>query len=155
MLDDLLAGATALSLETCASGIKHLAKAGGISGSRASRWRTEGKGNPLYDLTSVVYRLGVMGQHPGAIVAHVLTTMRQALMPVSNDELVRRFWDLMEREDDAECAENKAAARLANGGTLEDVERASLEESAIQQELAATIRELRRRGVDPRAARQD
>lgn len=155
MLDDLLAGATALSLDMSTTQNKRLARAGGISASRASRWRTEGRGNPLWDVTSLVYRLGAFGEHPGAVVAHLLTTMRQAMMPLSDADLVRRFWTLMEEEDDAECAENKASARLANGGTMEDLERASLEEATLQQELAATIRELRRRRIDPRTAQQD
>jgi hypothetical protein len=150
VLDDLLKSATALSLEMATSQVKHLAKAGGISASRASRWRVHGEGNPLFDLTGLVYRLGAMGQHPGAVAAHVLTTLYHSLMPISDTDLVRRFWNLMDREGDAECRENKAQGRLAGGGSLEDLERATLEEAGVQQELAATIRELRRRGIDPR-----
>lgn len=150
-LDDCLATATALSLDLSVTGLKHLQNAGGISKSRASRWRSEGRGNPLFDVTALIYRLTATGQSAGAIVAHAFTTLHQALMPISDAELVRRFWLLMGEESEAEGRENLKQATFGYSGDLEGLERAALEEAGTQHELSAVCRELRRRGIDPRA----
>lgn len=149
-LDGLLASATAVALDLSKSGLKHLERAGGISKSRASRWCSEGKGSPLFDVTVVIYRLMQAGQHAGAIAAHVLTTLHASLMPISDAELVRRFWTLMGTESDVEGRENREQATYAVTGDLEGLERATLDEAGVAHELAAVIRELRRRGIDPR-----
>lgn len=150
VLDDLLASATALSLELSASGVKQLASAGAISGQSASRWRIEGRGNPLFDVTKVIYRLMQMGQHAGTIVAHALTTLQHGLMPTDPAELVARFWELMSHEAEAEGAENRVQNTFARSGDLLALERATLDEMGTQAELAAVCRELRRRRIDPR-----
>lgn len=150
MLDDLLADATAVSLDMAADGIKQLAYAGQISGQRASAWRREGKGNPLHDLTLVVYRLMRIGQRPFHLIAHLMVTINQAMLGLSDEALIRRFWTLTEEECAAECAENLAVARFQADGDLRALERADQEEAERQMERAAVSRELRRRGLDPR-----
>lgn len=155
VLDDLLAAATAVSLDLATSQVKHLARAGAISPQSASRWRIEGKGNPLFDLTKLIYRLMQMGQHAGVIVAHAMTTLAHSLMPVSDADLVARFWRLMEEEAAKEGRENSAQNTLARTGDLEELERATLDEAGTQVELAATARELRRRRIDPRTWKAD
>ena len=149
-LEDCLASATAVSLDLSVSGLKHLAKAGGISRSRASRWRSEGKGNPLFEVTSLVFKLMAAGQHAGVLAAHILTTLHQAVMPLTEEELIDRFWLLMGLESEAEGRENHEQAMFAFSGDLEGLEKAALDEAGLQHELAATIRELRRRKIDPR-----
>lgn len=149
-LADALASATALSLDLSTTGLKHLERAGGISKSRASRWSREGRGNPLFDVTMVTYRLMQAGQHAGAIAAHVLTTLAQSLMPQSPAELVARFFTLMREESQREGRENEAQAAYAETGDLEALERATLAEAGIQHKLGAVCRELRRRKIDPR-----
>lgn len=149
-LDDALASATALSLDLSTSCLKHLERAGGISKTRASRWTKEGKGNPLFDVTKVVYGLMKAGQHAGTIAAHILTTIAQSLMPVSDAELVDRFWKLMGTESDVEGRENRIQSTFAVTGDLDGLERATLDEAGVAHELAAVCRELRRRRIDPR-----
>ena len=150
ILDDLLASATAMSLELATSQVKHLAVAGAISVQSASRWRIEGKGNPLFDLTRIVYRLMQMGQHAGALVAHTMSALSHALMPISDADLVARFWSLMDDEAVKEGRENQAQNGFARSGDLKALERATMDEAGTQVELAACARELRRRRIDPR-----
>lgn len=69
----------------------------------------------------------------------------------STETLIRRFHELQDRELFAE-AEEKRASR---GGSLETYADRLVDEAALQLELAATIRELARRGVDPRRYRGD
>lgn len=150
VLSDLLATSTALSLDLASTGLKQLAIAGKVSPSRASRWRKTGRGNPVYDVTQVIYWLTHMGQNSGAIVSHAQTTLHHALLPVSDDDLVERFWRLMGTESEAEGRENRATSMFGATGDLETIERAMLDEAGIQTELAAVCRELRRREIDPR-----
>lgn len=149
--EDVLAAAVATAWDLATSQLKHLAKAGGISISRASRWSRDGRGNPLWDVTTAIYRLVEAGQHPGMIVAHIHTTLSQALMPTTDEALVERFWKLMEEESELEGSENRAQATYARTGDIAALEGATLREAGIQQDLAAVCRELRRRGIDPRA----
>lgn len=150
-LSDLHASTTADALDL-AGGIKQLALAGGISGSRASAWRKEGKGNPLYDVTELVGKLAALNQHPGAIVAHLYAALHFGLMSATDADLVRRFWSLMEREAEKEGRENGVSQTYARSGDLAGLRRAMLEEAGVQQELAALTLELERRDIDPRKA---
>lgn len=151
--DDYLASATATALSFASDGIKQLARAGSISGQRASAWRREGKGNPLYDLNVIVYRLTVMGQHPGALLASLHAAMNQALLGLSDGQLVERFWTHCRRENEKEARENLASTMFADSGDLEELERAGLAEAGEEMERAAVCRELRRRSIDPRDAK--
>jgi len=150
VLEDVLASATATALQLSSSGVKQLARAGGISSQSASRWRIRGRGNPLYDITAIIYRLMACGQHAGAIVAHTMAVLHQSLMPTSDADLVHRFWSLIELESEAEGRENKATGTFGLTGDLEGLERATLDEAGYAVELAACCRELRRRRIDPR-----
>lgn len=150
VLNDHLAAGVGLALDLCTTQVKQLAKAAGISPQRASAWRTEGKGNPVFEITSVVYHLTRMGQHPGALIGQIHTAMYQGMLGTSDVDLVRRFWTLMEQESVKEGRENAAAATFANTGDLERLERTKMDEAATEFELAALSRELRRRNIDPR-----
>ena len=149
-LDDALAAATALSLSLSTTALKQLESVGGVSKTRASRWTREGTGNPLHDVTRIVYLLSHIGQRAGVIAAHILTTLAQSLMPLSPSELVARFYMLMRDESRKEGQENEAQAGFAETGDLGAIERATLEEAGAQHELGAVCRELRRRKIDPR-----
>src|SRR5687767_2487329 len=118
-LDDSLAAACAMTLDLSVTCLPHLERAGTISKSRASRWVKEGRGNPLFDVTRIVYHLMKSGQHAGAIAAHILTTLSQSLMPISDADLVSRFWSLMGKESDVEGTENRQQATYAMTGDLE------------------------------------
>lgn len=149
-LEQVQAAAVALSLDLASSQRKQLAVAGGVTVSRASRWATEGKGNPLFDFTQMIFSLTGTGQHPGALVAHAHMAMEAALMSVSDADLVRRFWEAMEREAHKEGAENAVSQTFARSGDLETLRRVMLDEAAAQTELAALCLEMERRGIDPR-----
>lgn len=151
VLDDHLAAGVGLALDLCTSQVKQLARAAGITPQRASAWRIAGKGNPVYEISSVVYNLTRMGYHPGALIGQVHTAMYQGMLGVSDAELVRRFWSLMESENTKEGAENAASATFARTGDLESLERTKMDEAATEFEIAALSRELRRRGIDPRS----
>lgn len=153
--EECLAAGVALALDMATGPVKRLAKAGSISPQRASAWRSEGKGNPVYDLSLLVFNLTVNGDHPGAILAQVHTAMIQGLLTLSTDALVRRFWTLTDEEHDAECSENRKLSEFQRTGDLEAMERADMGEAMIQMERAAVSRELRRRGVDPRTYKAD
>lgn len=148
-LSDLNAATTADALEL-AGGIKQLALAGGITGKRASAWRKEGRGNPLFEVTEMVGKLAALHAHPGAVVAHVYMALHHGLMSDTNESLARRFWQLMRMEAEAEGRENAASQTFAQTGDLATLRRTMLDEAGRQQELAATTLELERRGVDPR-----
>lgn len=149
MLDDHLAAGVGLALDLCTSAVKQLAKAGNISPQRASAWRLEGKGNPVYEVTTLIYHLTRMGQHPGALLAQFHTAMYQAHLGISDAALVHRFWKLMELECVKEGRENAASVTFGKTGDLERLERTKMDEAATEFEIAALARELRRRGIDP------
>lgn len=148
-LSDLHASTTATALDM-AAGIKRLALAGGISGKRASAWRKEGRGNPLYEVTELVGKLAALNEHPGAIVAHVSAALHYGFLSMTDADLVRRFWDLMRNEAEAEGRENVASQTFGHTGDLSALRRAMLDEAGRQQELAGVTLELERRGIDPR-----
>lgn len=150
-LSDLHASTTADALEL-AGGIKQLALAGGITGKRASAWRKEGRGNPLFDVTELVGKLAALNAHPGAIVAHVYAALHYGLMSATDADLVRRFWELLRTEAEAEGRENAASQTFAHSGDLSTLRRTMLDEAGRQQEIAAVTLELERRGIDPRAS---
>lgn len=150
VLEQLQADASAVALDLSVNQVKHLAKAGGVSPSQASRWHTHGRGNPVFDITTMIYRLTQMRQNPGVLIAHAQATLHHSLMPINDAELVERFFTLTEKECEAEGGENKTQAMFARTGDLEELERATIREAGIQTELAAVCRELRRRRIDPR-----
>jgi hypothetical protein len=145
---DLHASTTATALDM-AAGIKRLALAGGISGKRASAWRKEGRGNPLFEVTELVGKLAALNEHPGAIVAHVSAALHHGFLSMTKAQLVDRFWELMAREAEKEGRENGASQTFARTGDLSTLRRTMLEEAGVQQEIAAVALELERLGVDP------
>lgn len=147
--EDALAAATATALDLATTGIKQLASAATISPQRASAWRIEGRGNPLYDLSLVVYNLTLAGEHPGAILGQVHTAMLQGLLGISDDALVSRFWKAMEMESAKEGAENAATAMFVRTRDLKGLAKAMRDEAGLQWEIAAYAEELDKRGIDP------
>lgn len=149
MQDEQFAECTRAVFKDCASKAKKIAFAAGVSDSRARHWRTEGRGNFVYEATHFVYGLARMGQGAGVVVAHLMATIHQAMLPMTDDQIVSRFFELMREESQAEGSENEAQATVGHTGDLADLERKTLREAGLQHELAATIRELRRRGINP------
>lgn len=151
VLDDCLLSATALCGELAAGTLAELARAGEFSASWASEIRRNGgKGGFLHKTTVLTYRLARRNaSRAWMVVAHLKTTLKQALMPTTAEELIARFWELIDAENECEGAENGAQGRLARTRDLEALKRATLAEAAVQEELGAVIQELQRRRIDP------
>jgi hypothetical protein len=151
MLDDLLAEASALSMELAGSA-KAWAGAGEWTARHARRLREAGKGSPVYDLTAILYRLARQRSARGwVIAAHIESTLIQATLPMTNDDLVRRYFDLNEEEEpNRECEENKAVTRQSEQTWNPDaLERADLSKAGTHMERRAVVRELKRRSINP------
>jgi hypothetical protein len=151
VLEDALLGATALCAELVTDDLATLARAGEFSPSWASEIRRNGgRGSFIHKTTVLTYRLANRSAaRAWALVAHLKTTLKAALMPTTDAELVLRFWELMDAEADCEGRENTEQGRLARSRDLEALKRATLAEAAVQEELAAVIQELQRRRIDP------
>jgi len=154
ILEDCLLGATALCADIASHDLASLARAGGFSASWASEMkRTGGKGSFLHKTTVLAYRLAHRrASRAWMIVAHFKTTLKQALMPIASAELIARFHELIDLENECEGRENGAQGRMARTRDLEALKRFTLAEAAVQEELAAVIQEIQRRGLDPYAA---
>lgn len=118
---------------------------------RRARQMSEG------ERTSVVSRflnllpsLTLGGGSPFPLVALARSVALQSLMSMTDDQLVSRFWRLMERESEAEGAENTRTALFAHSGDLEALADAMEKEAAVQLEISAVARELKRRGISVR-----
>lgn len=155
VLDDALLAATALCADLATADVAELARAGEFSPQWASEIRNHGgKGSFLHKSTVLVYRLARRrANRAWAVVAHLKATLKAALMPTTDADLIERFWELLDAEGEAEGRENIEQGRLARTRDLDALERATLAEAAVQEELAAVIQELRRRRIDPFALR--
>jgi hypothetical protein len=148
---DGIAGTTAVALRAASPRGKRLAAVAGVSESRVSRWRSEGRGNPAFDFALLIHALADQPHcNAGVLVALARSTLDQALMPISDADLVRRFWTLMEEESIAEGRENMRQAMFALDGNLGGLADTALREAGLTEELAAVCRELQRRRIDPR-----
>lgn len=157
MLDEMLAEATALSMELAGSA-KAWAGAGDWTARHARRLREGGKGSPLYDLTAILFRLTARRSTRGwVIAAHVESTLVQAMLNMTNDDLVRRYFDLNEEEEPTqECAENRAVIRQSEETWDPDaLDRADLSKAGTHMERRAVVRELKRRKINPHAWRRE
>lgn len=149
MQDEHFAGNVRDVVRVCSSQAKQLAKAAGVSESRARHWRMEGRGNPIYEATVIVHGLTKAEQGAGVIVAHLMSTIHQALLPMDADKLVERFFTLMREESEAEGAENAAQSTVGHTGDLADLRLKMMRATGTQVELIAVIRELEHRRIDP------
>jgi hypothetical protein len=149
-----LAEGTAGALRLASPTIKRLAAAGRISPKRASAWWCEGRGNPVYDVTLLLYHLAQDERCSAeAVLAHFQVTVEQARAATwSVDQVIAEFWRLMDAEPAAD-GEQKLSAQRFGRGEAEDLEAAHLREAAVQIELVALKRDLDRRRVDPRQGR--
>lgn len=131
--------------------VKRAAHVLGISERLMEDWRTGADKSPIVRTGKIVATLAAHeGLTPWPLLAYLRSEAMAAMAHVSDAALVRRFWRVMEEEAEAEGRENAAQQMYARSGDLEALERATLSEATLQEELAALCRELRRREIDPR-----
>lgn len=150
VLAAMLAQATSMALRIAGSA-KALAAAAGVSERHARRMVARGSGNPLYDLTLVVYNLSQRKRSQVYVIsAHLESVAIQGALHMDNSELVRRFFRLTEVEEvDAERDENQAVNKAARTWDPMDLEMVDLAKASLHKERAAIVRELRARGINP------
>lgn len=154
-MDAVLREGSAAALKDAAISLKGVQASGAGSSSTAERWWNDGEGSPVLAHSRMIYALAHRpGARAGMLVANANATLAQALMPLSDADLVQRFWDLCKQEARKEGQENECAALLAETGDLLALADADIAEAGIQAERAAVARELHRRGIDPRPGRQ-
>jgi hypothetical protein len=133
---------------------KAAARAAGVSAARVRRWWTEGRGSPLFDVLQIVRAAALQpNASPGRIVALVHAALHSAYLPMTDSDLTDRFHALMNAETEAQCAADliqMSACRSWNPAAMRDaVER----HAGVLQELAAVIRAMEWRGIDPYGGR--
>ena len=122
----------------------------GVEESTARHKRAEGTG-VAFDALLFTYNLArTQGAFASTLIARCRSVHAQALMPISDADLVDRFWTLTAIECTHEGEENNACAQFGRTGDLTGFGEALLKEAATQEELAAVCRELARRKIDPR-----
>jgi hypothetical protein len=144
--DSAIEALAAAALSEARPSLKALAAGGAVSKSRASRWCTEGKGSPVHGFFSLLDALCLNSSaSAGALVAYAHSLLAESLMPISTEDLVARFWTLMREETRAEARENEH--QVGDRIDLAALAAATLAEAGVQHEMAATCRELIRRGI--------
>ena len=144
--------AAADALRQAAPSLKALVYAGAGSTSSASRWWTDAEGSPVLAHDLLLTRLAARpGGAPGVLISHARATLAASLMPLSDADLVARFWATMNREAVEQGAGDVCESGFYLAGDIAELERCSLREAGVLEERAAICRELRARGLDPRS----
>jgi hypothetical protein len=132
---------------------KLLAVAGGYTGRRARQVKVGEKTATVTRFFMWLESLIEAGLSVFPILAKVQTVALRALLKMDDAQLVKRFFDLLDKEAELEGNENRITATFARSGDLAGLADAAERESAVSQELAAVARELAKRGIDPRIAK--
>lgn len=144
----------ALSLDECGPSNRITAKALDLREDTTSRMRNARRANPISRFFEIIWKLAVHARTtPWPILMEAESIAEQALMTGMDDhQLVRRFHELVREESRRQGGEDSATTDHLTGecNDLEALERAHLDEAALQREFAAVCRELRRREIDPR-----
>jgi hypothetical protein len=133
------------ALRTATGCPKKLANYAGISDELARRWFKGDPSNPLGRAGELQESL----PDPDAIAFYF-----QRLLPVSDDELIARFFRLLRESTAAEADQIRRKVALAEEHDLTGLQEASAREGDLDQRLAATIAELRERRLDPWTGRR-
>lgn len=133
---------------------KKVARALGVSERAVQAWRTGEKPSAPSRCAEMFRKLTAAGLSPFAILAYLEAECAGAMMQMSDDALVERFWALMEEETRAEGELNRiqtAFARpIGRQATLDEIIEHATEHGTALNELRYVARELRRRQIDPR-----
>lgn len=133
------------------NGLAAIERAADISKSTASRWTNGERRSPLHYAARITYALaGEESSRAYALAAAVLSAYKQGLMPLTADELTGRFWSLLDEIEEAISALRRSLNEAFRDGPVDVLHDPLMRVSALTGELAAVVRELKRRGVDPR-----
>lgn len=133
---------------------KKLASALGVTPRRARQMKGGERTSAISRFFMVLASLAEAGLSPFPLATKVQSVALQSLiLNMTDDQLVKRFFDLLEREAELEGNENKMTATFTRSGDLEGLASAAEKESAVALELCAVARELSKRGIDPRNAK--
>lgn len=133
---------------------KKVARALGVSERAVQAWRAGEKPSALARCGEMFRKLTAAGLSPFAGLAFLEAECAGAMMHMSDDALVERFWALMDEETAAEGALNKIQQAfirpIGQQTTLDDIIEHATEHGTALNELRYVARELRRRQIDPR-----
>lgn len=131
-----------------------LGRATGRKTRTAQAWCAGEKPSPLARCAEMFRKLTAAGLSPFAGLAFLEAECAGAMMQMSDDALVERFWALMDEETAAEGALNKIQQAfirpIGQQTTLDDIIEHATEHGTALNELRYVARELRRRQIDPR-----
>lgn len=133
---------------------KRVARALGVSERAVQAWRAGEKPSALARCGEMFRKLTAAGLSPFAGLAYLEAECAGAMMQMSDDALVERFWTLMQEETKAEGELNEIQGAFTNPigqqATLDDIIEHATEHGTALNELRYVARELRRRQIDPR-----
>jgi hypothetical protein len=142
---DVIYQEAAAALRTAAGCPKRCASYAGVSDELARRWFNGDPSNPLGRAAELQESV----PDPEAVAFFFQTRARQRLMPMSDEELIARFFSLLRESTAAEADQIRRKVALAEEHDLTGLQEASAREGDLDQRLAATIGELRERRLDP------
>lgn len=125
-----------------------------ISESRASRvWNEEdGQTGPAFLFGRMMIRMARdPDARPGALVAFARSLLAQSLMPLSDADLLARFWTLMKEETAAQGAGDLVQMAFLASGDLDELAARVMAHAGRAEELAGCAVECKRRRLDPRS----
>jgi hypothetical protein len=132
---------------------KRVAFALGVSARRGRQMKGGERTSTVSRFFMLLASLPLSGLSPFPLATKVDVVAFQSLvLGMDDNALVKRFWDLMQKEAEHEGEENKVSAMFARNGDLAELAAATEKEAATAKELAAVTRELLKRNLDPRKA---
>jgi hypothetical protein len=133
---------------------KKLGVALGVTPRRARQLKGGERTSAISRFFMVLASLAEAGLSPFPLATKVkIVALQSLILNMTDDQLVKRFFDLLEREADLEGTENKITAMFSRSGDLVALADATEKEASVAEELSAVARELAKRGIDPRTAK--
>lgn len=129
---------------------KRVARALGVSERAVQAWRAGERPSALARCGEMFRKLTAAGMSPFAGLAFLEAECAGAMMQMSDDALVERFWTLMDEETERQGRLDATQVGFARTGDLRAIEDEAGEHGASLSELRYVARELRRRQIDPR-----
>lgn len=124
----------------------------GVSPQTVSDYRTKGAGALLRFNLQIDALSADPDAHPERLIVECEVTYQRSLMPLSDDQLIVRFWDLTRAEAAAEAGLNEAQQMYAVTGDLRALASAAKVVAANAKAIAAVAEEIAERPgcPDPR-----
>ena len=116
--------------------------------STPNRWAGGDSANPMNHDSQYM----LLAERPWEYVAHMTSFAKwKTIVKLSDDELIERYWDLLEAEKHIEGADNLMSAQP--GHTWLDRAQQKKRDAAIELELAAVMLEFEVRGMSEETVR--